>query len=67
MTKTTPNVQLLTYGEAAKLLALSPATLRKWSTQGRLEVVKLGRAVRVRLEHVERLASKGLTQMDKAI
>ena len=54
--------QLLTIPEAATLLALTPATLRKWRAQRRLPVVKLGRAVRVRLADVERLVQVGLVK-----
>ena len=64
MTKTP---QLVTFEEAAKLLAVKPSTLRKWKYQKRLDTVKLGRSVRLKLEDVERLASTGLSQMKNAV
>ena len=69
MTATTKkaNSQLVTINDAANLLAVKASTIRKWLYQRRLDRVKLGRAVRLRLDDVERLASMGLSQMDKAI
>ncbi len=52
--------RLLTLTEASALLALSPATVRKWRLQNRLPVVKLGRAVRVRLQDIERIMQAGV-------
>ena len=37
------NDQLLTYEEAATMLRISPVTLRKWVSNGRLPYKKLGR------------------------
>jgi len=54
--------QLLTIPKAASILGVSPATLRKWHAERRLPTVKLGRAVRVRLSDVERIAQRGLRQ-----
>jgi len=50
--------ELLTVTVAAERLALSPATLRRWITDGRIGFVKLGKAVRIRADEVESLARK---------
>jgi excisionase family DNA binding protein len=50
---------LLRPNEVAIRLALSPATVRRWIFDGRLPVVKLGRAVRVRETDVEALIRMG--------
>lgn len=52
--------QLVTIAEAAALLSVAPMTLRKWYAEGRLPVVKLGRAVRVRLADIEKIVQMGL-------
>jgi excisionase family DNA binding protein len=52
--------QLITVEEAAKRLACSPAAIRKWLYQRRLRGIKVGRLTRLRLEDIERVASKGL-------
>ena len=57
---TESNRQLLTIFEAATLLSVAPVTLRKWSQQGRVPVVRLGRAVRMRLADVEKITRMGL-------
>ncbi len=57
--------QLVTVGEAAKMLAVTPAAIRKWLYQKRLECVKVGRLTRLRLEDVERIASVGLHDRQK--
>jgi len=57
--------QLITVSEAAALLSVAPITLRKWGAQGRLPLVKLGRAVRVRLEDIQRIAQEGIVQVDE--
>ena len=56
--------QLVSIPEAAALLAVTPATLRKWRAQGRLPAVKLGRAVRIRLTDVSRIAEVGLKERE---
>lgn len=50
---------LLKIPEAAQRLALSPATLRAWIATGRLPVVRLGRAVRVKADDVDALIRFG--------
>lgn len=49
-------VQLLTLKQAAGMLAVSPEFLKKLQRQGRLRVVRLGRAVRISEREVERLS-----------
>ena len=51
--------QSITVEDAAKLLACSPAAVRKWLYQKRLRAVKIGRLTRLRLEDVEHVASAG--------
>ena len=46
--------QLLTVREVAELLAIREGTVRLWLAQRRLPKVKLGRAVRVPADAVER-------------
>lgn len=50
---------LLRVTEVAERLALSPFTVRNWIAAGRLPVVRLGRAVRIRAEDVEALVRFG--------
>jgi excisionase family DNA binding protein len=54
---------LLTTEEFAHTLSVKPATVRKWRYQGRLEPVKLGRAVRFRRTDLHRVVADGLTQI----
>jgi excisionase family DNA binding protein len=51
---------LFTVPEAARLLKLSPNTLRQWIWQRRLPIVKLGRAVRIRKTDLENLIESNL-------
>lgn len=50
---------LLTVDEVAGTLRITSKTVRKWIYLGRLEVVKIGRSVRVRRSTVETLIRKG--------
>jgi excisionase family DNA binding protein len=60
-TKTTKAPKaLLTLPQAASRLDCSVGALRKWLRQGRLRAVRLGRAVRLRAEDVERAISEGI-------
>lgn len=52
--------QLVTIEDAARMLAVTEAAIRKWIYQKRLPCVKVGRLTRLRLEDVERVASAGL-------
>jgi excisionase family DNA binding protein len=54
--------QLITVEEAARMLACTPAAIRKWIFQRRLPCVKIGRLVRLRLEDVQRVAANGLPE-----
>ena len=51
--------QLMTVRQASRLLEISPHTLRAWIAARKVEVVRLGRAVRVPLADVERLIAEG--------
>ncbi len=46
-------MKLLTLNEAAERLAISLSTMRAWVSQRRIEVVKIGRCVRIREEALE--------------
>jgi len=50
---------LLSTKEAADALGLRPATLRSWMGQRRIEVVHLGRSVRIPKTEIERLIGEG--------
>jgi excisionase family DNA binding protein len=51
---------LLTVPEVAELLRLSPRSIRRLIADGRLPIVRLGRAIRIRPRDVEALvASSG--------
>jgi len=47
--------RLVSLRRAAALLSVSPAFLKKLQRQGRLRIVRLGRAVRVSEQEIERL------------
>lgn len=51
--------QLLSVGQAAARLALKPSTIRRRILERRIDYVKLGRAVRIPSEAVERLIEEG--------
>lgn len=52
--------QLVTVNEAAELLACTPAAIRKWLSQGRLQRVKLGRLTRIRQSDLVKIATTGI-------
>ena len=52
-------MRLLTLPEVAERLGLKTATLRFWAWQRKIEIVRVGRAVRVREETVQRLIEEG--------
>lgn len=56
---------LYTLPQAATALSCSVGALRKWLREGRLPPVKLGRAVRLRVADVERVAREGLPGLQK--
>ena len=51
--------QLVTVKQAAATLSLSPEFVKKLERQGRLQVVRIGRAVRISEQEVERLCREG--------
>ena len=54
------STQLLTAKEAASRLACSEAAIRKWTYQGKLKPIMVGRLVRFRAGDIERIATHGL-------
>lgn len=46
--------------EAAKQLTVQESTLRSWIHQNRIPVIRLGRAVRIKAEVLERILREGL-------
>ena len=52
---------LKTVREAAKLLTLSPYTVRLWIQHRKIEAVRLGRAVRIPLAAIKRIIEAGRT------
>jgi len=52
--------ELLDFREVSKTLKVSLATLRAWTRQRRLPIVRLGRRVLVRREDIEKLIQHGL-------
>lgn len=48
-------MQLLTIKQAAAVLSVSPEFLKKLQRRGRLKVVRLGRAIRISEQELERL------------
>ena len=59
--------KLVTVQEAAALLTLSPNTLRAWITERRIEVVRLGRCVRIPMEAIDRLIDGGRVEAVNAV
>ena len=53
---------LLKTEDVARLLGVSPLTVRAWVFQRLLPVVRLGRAVRFKPEDIERIQRKGLAR-----
>ena len=51
--------ELFSVNEAAQILGLSPATVRRWVFDRRLEVVKLGRRVLLKRQILDRLIQSG--------
>jgi excisionase family DNA binding protein len=62
---TSPLRHLLTVGDVAGILNLHPRSIRRLIADGRLPVVRLPRAVRVRPEVVEELIASGGQVMSK--
>ena len=51
--------RLYTLKQSAEMLAVSPELLKKLYRQGRLRVVRIGRAVRISEKELERLTVRG--------
>lgn len=58
-------MRLLKLEEAAERLAISLATIRAWVWQRKIEVVRIGRCVRIREETIEALISQNTIPPDK--
>ena len=52
-------MHLLRIEEAAARLGLKPSTLRFWIWQRKIATVRIGRAVRIREETIQRLIDEG--------
>jgi excisionase family DNA binding protein len=52
--------QLMSVKEAADSLSCSPAAIRRWLHQGRLQPVKVGRLTRLRATDVQQIIERGL-------
>ncbi len=52
--------ELLKTEDVARLLGVSPLTVRAWVFQRLIPCVRLGRAVRYRPEDIEKIQKKGL-------
>jgi excisionase family DNA binding protein len=59
MAVSTMKMRLLTLAQAAELLGLKVATLRFWTWQRKIEIVRVGRAVRVREDTIRKLIEQG--------
>jgi excisionase family DNA binding protein len=59
MKETTTNKLLLTFDEASSMLSISLAMMRKLARSGRIQVVRIGRSVRVPKSEVMRLCGAG--------
>jgi excisionase family DNA binding protein len=51
-------IELYTTREVARMLGLSPATVRMWVWQGRIPVVRLRRAVRISRADLDALVAR---------
>jgi excisionase family DNA binding protein len=50
---------MLTVRQASERLGLRESTLRAWIGQRRIGIVRLGRAIRIPLEEIDRLIAQG--------
>jgi len=57
--------RLFTVGEAAQILSVHPATVRRWIASGHLQFRKLGKLVRIPEEELARIAQEGLGKRRK--
>jgi excisionase family DNA binding protein len=60
------NRKLYSVEDAARLLSISPWTLRKWIANGGVPVTRIGRRVLLAVESVERLQRNGLPSLGRA-
>ncbi len=60
-----PHSRLLTVAQVAEILGQSVATVRKWGHLRQIEVVRLGRSVRITRAEVERLIARGRQPISK--
>jgi excisionase family DNA binding protein len=58
---------LLSVDDAAKLFNCTPAAIRKWIYRRQLAAVKIGRLIRLRLEDIEAVTTKGLPEPGQAV
>jgi len=54
------NSKLLTVSETAEALRIKPATVRAWVLRRKISSFRVGRAVRVSAEEIDRLLHDGL-------
>jgi excisionase family DNA binding protein len=54
------NSKLLTVAEAAEALRIKPATVRAWVLRRKISSYRVGRAVRIGAEEIERVLLNGL-------
>jgi excisionase family DNA binding protein len=54
------NLKLLTVAEAAEALAMEQSTLRAWLLRRKINSYRIGRAVRISTEEIERVLRIGL-------
>jgi len=60
--KTKEDSKLLSVSEFAEALRLSDKTVYTWIKSGRIEVIKLGRIIRVPCTELAKLQSEGFAQ-----
>lgn len=51
---------LLSIADAGERLSVSPRSIWRWIASGEIKAVKLGRAVRIPVSEVERIARQGV-------
>ena len=59
------STQPRTVGQAAEELNLSRATIRAWIAQRRLGHVRLGRAIRIPVEEIQRVLDTGFVPAER--
>jgi excisionase family DNA binding protein len=53
------NLNLMTVAEVAQALRVKPATIRAWVLRRKINSYRVGRAVRISAEEIERILSDG--------